>query len=591
MDKLLNTEVLSPARFARQITDAATAVSVLTGQEIRDQGLRTLAEVLDQMRGLHISSGLTYSYLGARGLGGRGSLAGRVMLLIDGIPAVDNLYDQLFIGHDSIVDPSLIERIEYAPGSGSAMYGHNAFLGVVNVLTRRGRDLGGWEASASLGANAERQLRLSHGQRLANGAEWLASLTLRRDDGLPTSEIGHQPWPGAGLAAQWLFKGSWQGWTAQAMGMRHAVSTQYGATEKDKFIDASSFVSIANDRSLGAGWRSSVRLQAGSHLYRYNYDADDWSNHMRLRGTWWEIDTQAGYEGFADHAWIIGARWRQDPLMRYQRLATAYRDAASWYVQRQGPSLSVEDRWRISDSLHATLGLRLENRNGEGWAASPRNSLVWAVTDRLDLKWSQGRATRRASLKEEDFGDAPVTQGERVHTRELGVEYRGPALRWLATAYQYQMSHLILPDEGVQGLRGRGLELEGEWQSAGWRLRASHAWQRSRDDQGRTLTSSPQRVGKLQASMPLAGERWRVSASLRHASSMTTTSGGQVPADTRLDVTLVAKRWLGDLDLRLGWRNLNDSRAHGQDESFADDPAWQGRRNRHAWIELSGHFQ
>ena len=141
LEQLLDTEVVGAARFARQITDAASAVSVLTAQDIQALGLRTLGEVLDQMRGLHLTTDLDYVYLGARGIGGPGAYAGRVLMLVDGIAAVDNLFDQVFLGQDGLLDPALIERIEYAPGAGSAMYGNNAFLGVINIVTRRGRDL------------------------------------------------------------------------------------------------------------------------------------------------------------------------------------------------------------------------------------------------------------------------------------------------------------------------------------------------------------------------------------------------------------------------------------------------------------------
>ncbi|MEK8050103.1 TonB-dependent receptor [Ideonella sp. DXS22W] len=592
LERLLDTEVISAARFARQVTDAASAVSVMTAQDIRALGLRTLGEVLDQMRGLHVSHDLRYAFLGARGIGGPGSLAGRVMLLIDGQPAVDNLYDQLYLAQDSLIDPALIERIEYAPGGGSAMYGHNAFLGVINVLTRRGRELNGWEATASAGTNAERRVRLSGGRRLDNGAEWLASLTVRHDDGLPSAELGHQPWPGDGRAMQWLLKGQWQGWTAQALGMRHSAATRYGPVEDDRFVDGSSFYAIGHDRMLGEDWRVGLRWQGGQHYYHYDYDNEDGPRRrVRVDGGWWELDGQAAYQGPGRHALVLGLRWRQDPLLRYRRLATPTREAASWYLHRQSASASAEDRIRLRDDLHLTLGLRLAHRNGGDWTASPRNALVWDAAPHWTVKWSQGLSHRLPSVDEEDFGDAPRSSAEQVHSRELGVEYRGPQQRWLATAYHYRVRDLIGAAEDVQRLRGRGLEVEGEWQHAGWRLRGSQAWQFASDDLGRTLADSPRHLTKLQLSAPLGSERWRLSAALRHTGSTQNGSGGTVPASTRLDLTLLATRWLHGLDLRVGLRNLTNSRAHGQDDSFSDDPAWQGRRNRHAWIELGGSFQ
>jgi hypothetical protein len=230
LEQLLDTEVVGAARFARQITDAASAVSVLTAQDIQALGLRTLGEVLDQMRGLHLTTDLDYVYLGARGIGGPGAYAGRVLMLVDGIAAVDNLFDQVFLGQDGLLDPALIERIEYAPGAGSAMYGNNAFLGVINIVTRRGRDLDGVEAAVAAGSNQDRQARLSAGRRLADNREWLASVTMRRNDSVPTSEVGHLPIPGQADALSYFFKGQWEDFDLQALGSRRSVQRHYPGT-------------------------------------------------------------------------------------------------------------------------------------------------------------------------------------------------------------------------------------------------------------------------------------------------------------------------------------------------------------------------
>ena len=54
------------------------------------------------------------------------------------------------IGTDFILDLDLVERVEIIRGPGSSLYGNNAFFGVVNIVTRRGRDLKGTEASAAV---------------------------------------------------------------------------------------------------------------------------------------------------------------------------------------------------------------------------------------------------------------------------------------------------------------------------------------------------------------------------------------------------------------------------------------------------------
>lgn len=67
------------------------------------------------------------------------------------------------------------------PGAGSAVYGSNALFGVINVITKRGRDIGGVQVSGFTGSpNAPngREGRVTWGQRADNGAEWLLSASM-----------------------------------------------------------------------------------------------------------------------------------------------------------------------------------------------------------------------------------------------------------------------------------------------------------------------------------------------------------------------------------------------------------------------------
>jgi iron complex outermembrane receptor protein len=593
LESLLETEVVSAARFARQVTDAASAVSVLTAEDIRIFGLRTMGEVLDQMRGLHVSHSLDYVFLGARGIGGPQSLAGRVLLLIDGIPAVDNLYDQLYLGHDGLLDVALIDRIEYAPGSGSAMYGNNAFLGVINVVTRRGRDLDGLQASAALGDWGDRSWRLTGGQRLANGAEWLLSASMHQNSGLPTAEIGDLFDITIAHDQRVFLKGSFEGFTVEALSAQRMTRSDNRPAWVYGYIDRNELVSLGHDGKPAQDWRSSVRLQAGHYAYRFNDDDTELGRDREANdGVWWALDTQLGYDGLEGHRIVLGGRVRKDPVLRFHDV---YYDGS---VQREDDyrrsvGLSAEDEVTLSPQWRVTGGLRADRRSFYPWTWSPRAALVWEPTPEWSFKLSQGRATRFPSTSERDFGLRPDEPEERVTTRELVAEYKHDGLRLLGSLYDYRVrsdgqSSGGSRDAQATGIDGRGLELEAEWQWHGWRLRGSQAWQHARDEAGPTLPFSPRRVTKLQASAPLAGEALRASVALRRTSSFDDTSGGHVPGRSLLDLTLVSQKAVVGLDLRIGWRNVLQKRDASIDEYY-DEPA-TGRR-RSAWIELTGSFQ
>lgn len=594
LESLLETEVVSAAHFARQVTDAASAVSVLTAEEIRIYGLRSFGEVLDHMRGLHVSHSLDYVFLGARGIGGPQSLAGRVLLLIDGIPAVDNLYDQLYIGHDGLVDVSLVERIEYAPGSGTAMYGNNAFLGVINVVTHRGRDIDGLQLSAALGDWGDRTARVSAGRRLAGGLEWLFSATVHQNTGLPSAEIGDLFDITTAHDQRVFFKGQWEGFSLEALSAQRKTWSDNRPAWIYGYLDRSELVSLGHDGRPAEGWRSSLRLQGGRYGYRFHDDDTELGQYRQADdGVWWALDSQFGYDGLEGHRIVLGARLRRDPVLR-----DVWRDYDGTRHRsddhRKSVGLSAEDEVTLAPEWRLTGGLRVDRRSFSPWTWSPRVALVWEPAPEWALKLSQGRATRFASAAERAFGEWPDPPDERVTTQELVAEYKRDNLRLLGSLYRYRVGHLIEPplnadDEPASRIDGRGAEFEAEWQWHGWRLRGSQAWQHAQANAGALLAYSPRSVTKLQASAPLAGEALRLGLAVRRTGGLRDGEGSPVPARTLVDLTLVSQKAVAGLDLRIGWRNLAQQREQALDEYYYDPPA--GRRQRSAWIELTGTFR
>ncbi len=98
LEQLLDMEIVTAAKLARQISDAPSAVSVVTRQDIKTYGYRTLAEILNSMRGVYVTNDFfKYAYVGGRGYGTPGDYAGRLLLMIDGYKATENFYDSAFL--------------------------------------------------------------------------------------------------------------------------------------------------------------------------------------------------------------------------------------------------------------------------------------------------------------------------------------------------------------------------------------------------------------------------------------------------------------------------------------------------------------
>ena len=149
-EQLLQTEIITAERLAKQISNAPSAVSIVTARDIKDFGYRSLSDILDSMRGLSMSHSSQYGYLAGRGFTNPNDYSGRITLLIDGYRAPDNFWGQIYFGNDGLLDVELIERVEYIPGSGSSDYGDSAFLGVINIITKKGAEINATQVSGGV---------------------------------------------------------------------------------------------------------------------------------------------------------------------------------------------------------------------------------------------------------------------------------------------------------------------------------------------------------------------------------------------------------------------------------------------------------
>jgi outer membrane cobalamin receptor len=177
LEQLMQMEVRTASRYLQSALEAPAAVSVVTAEDIRTFGYRNLAEILASMRGLYVSYDRSYHYLGMRGFSTPGDYNTRVLLLVDGVRFNDNLYDQAPVGTDFPIDIDLIERVEFVPGPSAAVYGANAFFGVVNIITREGRQMKGAQLGTELGSHGHARLRFSLGTVDGYGGDWLVSAT------------------------------------------------------------------------------------------------------------------------------------------------------------------------------------------------------------------------------------------------------------------------------------------------------------------------------------------------------------------------------------------------------------------------------
>jgi iron complex outermembrane receptor protein len=171
------------SRYAQSVRKAPSIVTLLTADDLRAGGFRTVSEALRTLPGLYLWTSPEGRDLAAI----RGIISpdnNKLLVLVDGVPFYDGLYTHGFIGDPLPI--SAIKQIEVIKGPGSAIYGTNAFAGVVNIVTFDGRDLDGARVRLMAGSGNRWDLTATGGGRqVVGGREVVASAFARvyRQDG------------------------------------------------------------------------------------------------------------------------------------------------------------------------------------------------------------------------------------------------------------------------------------------------------------------------------------------------------------------------------------------------------------------------
>ena len=150
LNELLSIEVSSVSKRIEPLAQAAAAIFVLTGEEIRRSGVHSIAEALRMVPGLQVARTDALGYeVTSRGMGDD-----LLEVRLDGRSVYSPFTSSVF--WDTLdVDLGDIERIEVIRGPGAALWGANAVNGVINIITKASSETQRTEVHAGAG-NEER---------------------------------------------------------------------------------------------------------------------------------------------------------------------------------------------------------------------------------------------------------------------------------------------------------------------------------------------------------------------------------------------------------------------------------------------------
>lgn len=574
LEELMRADVVSVAGKPKSRMATPAALTVITAEDVRRSGARSIAEALRLVPGMYVARVNSSSWtIGARGLTGASLTATRYLVLIDGRLVYDPLISSTFWDVVDVPLPDL-DRIEVVRGPGATLWGVNAMNGVVNVITRNAAATQGALVEAGAGSNGEAGLLLRYGGEAANDGYWRAWAKYERHGEFETSG-------GTPLHDQW--------------------SSVHGGFRLDGHFSPEVRYTLQGDAYVHPDAMASVQLPVPGVDRRFErVTGDDGISGGNLL-----FRALSGFEG--ERGWMLRAYYdhtRRDTArygalrdtvdVEYRRwLAWSPRNALIWGVQYDrtrdrvdnGPMLQFDPEssaWNtvnafvqnttdlVPERLFLMLGTKLTDHSFVGFQAQPSARLWWTPSARQTLWAAVSRPVRVPSRFEENgllvfsYVDTGAAAGgppsgdivpiglagddrlrvEKLVAWEAGYRWQASD-RWLfdATLFYNDYRRLIgvpttiagtFNDLGAGATWGGELSVSGQL-ADGWRVQAAYSQLRTRID-GPVYrfeeTGTPETLAQLHSWLDLT-DALTLDAAFYHASEVPLTG---IPAYTRADV-------------------------------------------------------
>ena len=405
LEELLQVTVTSVSRKPQSLSTSPAAIFVITQNDIRRSGARTIPDALRMAPGVQVAQ-VDSSTWAITSRGSNGIFANKLLILMDG----RTVYDPLFSGvYWDAQDTSLasIDRIEVIRGPGASLWGANAVNGVINIITKDAKETQGLETSVATSTSSDIEVNLIAGGAIGGNANYRVFGKYFTRGGYAEEQNGK----------------SYDDWEMGRIGGR----LDWSVTEADKLTASGEYFdgdvgenvlrnSVAPPYSVSIN--QDVKPSGGFINLNWNHIFSETSSfgikmfydHRERRGfapdeerDTYDLDVQHRFAFWSRHdvVWGFGLRNSSDktrgdetislnPEERTQRLYSGF----------------IQDEIRlIGDDVFLTLGAKVEKNsfspsgNAE-W--SPNARLSWLINDTSTLWSSVARAIRTPSRIEQN---------------------------------------------------------------------------------------------------------------------------------------------------------------------------------------------
>ncbi len=575
--------VITPSKHSQTTSEAPSSVSVITSDDIRKFGYRSLSDILRGVRGFHTSYDRTSTFLGARGIA-RDDFNSRILLLVNGHRVNNNLSDSASIGNGFLLDVDLIDRVEVVRGPGAALYGNNAFFGVLNVVTRTGADMRqyGTEISGEYARFDTYKGRLTYGNHFGENFEMLISGNSSSSEGQD-----HLVYPEFSAINNGVARGrDSEDYSSGFARIRfYDFTLEGGFVDRDKADPTAKFLTRFNEAQAGIEeeryyvnlkfeheFSEFMDVMAQVYYDRYEIDVGQPTgtvvNREEQIGEWAGAEIQVSKEIADKHILTLGGEYRND--FRQDRKNF---DVDPYFVfaeddrDRRNFGFFAQVEVELHSNLHLNSGVRFDDYDTFGSTTNPRLALIYNPTETSVIKAIYGTAFRAPNFIETiDRRSILDADPETIRSYELVYEQAiGRNLRTTLAGFYNEVDDLIgFQDGAYRNLEGEAnaygfeFEIAGRWAET-IQTRLSYSYQETEDTStGDALQNAPQHLGKFHLSFPLYHDKVFAGIEVLLLSERETIRQTTLPGYGIINLTLFSHELIEGLEISASVYNLLD---------------------------------
>ena len=532
---MLNVRINSASKHWQTTSESPASITIISSDMIRKFGYRTLADVLNAVRGFYTSYDRNYAYVGIRGFGRPTDYSNRVKLLLNGMSVNECVFGSAPYGTDLALDLSTVERIEVVRGPNSTLYGTGSMLATINVVTKSGEAHDGMTISGEVGSFRRLAGSIQYGKNFSNGLDIAITgivgdiagqdLYFKEYDA-PESNNGMavgMDWDRfIGFSAQASFGGfSFQGlFSERSKGIPTGSYGTIFSSDRTQTKDRVGLLEARYDHEITEKLSLSARAYFNHYYGSGNYPYEGFEEFDSSEGNFTGAELRTQWDILNNNRLVAGLEYCNYSKAQY-RVTTGGVTSFETNNPFNLYSIFIQDEWQALENVSIIAGVRRDEYSSVGSATSPRFAIVADLFQGSVFKILYGQGFRAPNIYETWYADTvmkflsnPNIKPERISTYELVWEQRFQDWMYATVSlFQYDLRDLIdqvqfddkTQFQNISAARTRGVELDINVQPfAGVFAYANYAWQRAVERQSDSLlTNAPEHLLKAGVAIPI----------------------------------------------------------------------------------------